>query len=63
MSLGLCRLQRERDGGSIRLETENIGDSVGLVPCWCRDLADRVDKVDGCHPLVDGELSLAGEVM
>ena len=46
-----------------RLETEDVADSLALVADWGGDLADAVHEVHAGHPLVDGELNLAGEVV
>ena len=51
---------------NLRLEAEDIRDTVSLVTGLLAvtvDLADSVDKVDTGHPLVDCELNLAGKVV
>lgn len=50
----------------LRLETQDIGDTVSLVAGLLAvtiDLTDSVDEVNGGHPLIDGELDLTGEVV
>ncbi len=44
-------------------DTEDVADTLALVTGWRGDLADGVDEVDAGHPLIDGELRLAEEVM
>jgi hypothetical protein len=51
------------DRGNLRLKTEDIRDTVGLVPGLVGDLAEGVDEVNSSHPLVHGELNLASEVV
>lgn len=45
------------------LEAQNVGHAVCFVAGGGRGLADEVDELDAGHPLVDGELDLAGEVV
>ena len=45
------------------LEAQDIGHAVGFVAGGGRGLANQVDELDTGHPLVDGELDLAGEVV
>lgn len=50
----------------LRLETENVAESVGLVSCAVGLLVDSAHGVDvgnTSHPLVNGELDLTGEVV
>lgn len=53
-------------GGNVRLEAENVADAVRLVAGLLAvgvDAAELVDKLDAGHPLVNGELDLAAEVV
>ena len=55
-----------RRGGNVRLEAENVADAVRLVAGLLAvgvDAAELVDELDTSHPLVNGELDLAAEVV
>lgn len=47
----------------IRFQTKDVRDAVGLVASRGRALSDGVDKVNTSHPLIVGELDLAGKVV
>ena len=46
-----------------RLESDNIGDALPLVPLRIADLAHGIYEADTHHPFVCGKLDLAGKVM
>ncbi len=50
----------------VRLESQNIRNSVGFVPGLARlgvYASNSVHEVDTSHPLVNGKINLTGEIM
>jgi hypothetical protein len=53
----------EINGSNLRLQTQHIRDALALIPLGIADLADGVDEAHARHPLVGGQLDVAGEVV
>ena len=54
---------QERTERHIRLKAEDVADQLSLVSAVIAHLASPVDQVDTLHPLIDGEVDLAREIV